>query len=229
MKKILVMLLALVMAGALAACSAPAEEESAEPEAPAQEPAAEEPAQDDESTKPSGGKTLILYFSANNYEDAETVSAETPVIDGAGAVEWMANIIADETGGELVPIMPKKEYPTDYNGVLDAAKEETEKEVKPEYKDLGVDPTQYDRVFIGYPMWWYTEPMIIDSLLDDYDFSGVTLIPFNTHEGSGDGGTYDNIRKLEPEAKVAEGLPINGGDCGTDEAKKEIQDWIKGL
>ena len=82
MKKILVLFLALVMAGAMAACSAPAEEESAEPEATAQEPAAEEPAQDDESTKPSGGKTLILYFCANNYEDADTVSAATQIING---------------------------------------------------------------------------------------------------------------------------------------------------
>ena len=71
-----------------------------------------------------------------------------------------------------------------------------------------IDLAGYDNIFIGYPMWWYTFPMIIYTLFDKYDFSGKTIIPFNTHMGSGDGGTYKTIRELEPNATVLEGLPV---------------------
>ncbi len=72
-----------------------------------------------------------------------------------------------------------------------------------------INIADYDTIFIGYPMWWYTFPMIIYTLFDKYDFSGKTIIPFNTHMGSADGGTYDTIRELEPNATVImNGLPV---------------------
>lgn len=96
-------------------------------------------------------------------------------------------------------------------------------------EDLGVDPTGYDIVFIGYPIWWYEMPMIMDTFFETYDFSGVTIIPFNTHAGSRDGGTYGDIRELEPNATVLDGLAISGSDAGKDSARTSVEEWLEGL
>jgi|GEM_PF-3586996 flavodoxin len=80
-----------------------------------------------------------------------------------------------------------------------------------------------------YPMWWYTFPMIIYTLFDKYDFSGKTIIPFNTHMGSHDGGTYDTIRELEPNATVVmNGLPVEMKTAETG-AAKQVEKWLKSL
>ena len=78
-------------------------------------------------------------------------------------------------------------------------------------------------------MWWYTIPMVFETFFDKYDFIGKTIIPFNTHEGSGDGGTYDTIRECEPGATVSDGIAIRGGNAGSDDAKNEIDQWLTGL
>ena len=184
----------------------------------------------DETTgSDSTGKILILYFSADNTKDVDAVSAATPKADGASSVEWIANIIHDTVGGDLVPIIPSVDYPQGYDELADYAKQERDDGGRPAFEDLGVDPTQYDTVFIGYPIWWYEMPMIMDTLFDTYDFSGVTLVPFNTHAGSGDGGTYGDIRELEPNASVLDGLAVAGEDAGKDDAKTRVEKWVAGL
>ena len=71
--------------------------------------------------------------------------------------------------------------------------------------------------------------MILDTFFDAYDFSGVTIVPFNTHAGSEDGGTYDDIKELEPNATVLDGLAIAGSDTGENSAKKNVEEWLAGL
>lgn len=78
-------------------------------------------------------------------------------------------------------------------------------------------------------MWWYRMPMVLETFFDTYDFSGVTIIPFNTHEGSRDGGTYDMIRDREPDATVPPGIAIRGGNAGENSAREEINAWLEGL
>ena len=98
------------------------------------------------------------------------------------------------------------------------AKKEHDEDQRPAIKnEINVD--SYDTIYIGYPMWWYTFPMIVYTFFDKYDFSGKTIIPFNTHMGSGNGGTYDTIRKLEPKAKVLTGLPVEMRDAENGPAK----------
>ncbi|MBQ7433287.1 MAG: hypothetical protein IJV50_07520, partial [Lachnospiraceae bacterium] len=121
------------------------------------------------------------------------------------------------------------EYPHVYEELADYAKAEQDHDERPIFEDLGVDPTSYQTVFIGYPIWWYSLPMIMETFFDTYDFSGVTIVPFNTHEGSRDGGTYDMIRDREPNATVLDGLPIRGGDVANDESKRAVSEWIAGL
>ena len=137
-------------------------------------------------------KNLVLYFSV--YGTAKAVAVE----------------IAKQTGADLVRIDPEIPYDSDrdhYNALAAYAKKEHDEDMRPAIKN-DIDIVAYDNIFIGYPMWWYTFPMIIYTLFDKYDFSGKTIIPFNTHMGSGDGGTYKTIRELEPNAKVLEGLPV---------------------
>ena len=157
-------------------------------------------------------KTLILYFSV--YESTKAVAEE----------------IARQTGGDLLEIEPVIPYDGNrdhYNELAAYAKKEHDEDMRPEIKnDINID--DYDNIFIGYPMWWYTFPMIIYTLFDKYDFSGKTIIPFNTHMGSGDGGTYRTIRELEPEANVLEGLPIEMRQAESG-ASKQIGSWLKSL
>ena len=132
-------------------------------------------------------------------------------------------------GGELIPIIPSEEYPLEYEALADYAKKERDDGGRPAFENLSIDPAGYDVVFIGYPIWWYEMPMIMDTLFDTYDFSGVTIVPFNTHAGSGDGGTYSDIKELEPNATVLEGLAVPGEDAGKDSAKEAVLLWLQGL
>lgn len=91
-----------------------------------------------------------------------------------------------------------------------------------------INIADYDTIYIGYPMWWYTFPMIIYTLFDKYDFSGKTIIPFNTHMGSRDGGTYKTIQKLEPNAKVLRGLPVEMGTAESSSALA-VSKWLNSL
>ena len=173
--------------------------------------------------------TLIVYFSAANMNDVDAVTSATPLIDGESSVEWIAKIIQEKTGADIVKIIPADDYPLSYDDVADAAKKEADNEVHPVIQSLDVDPTSYKTVFIGYPMWWYRMPMVLETFFDTYDFSGVTIIPFKTHEGSRDGGTYDMIRDREPDATVLDGIAIRGGNAGEDSAKDDIEAWMDGL
>ena len=157
-------------------------------------------------------KTLITYFGTY------------------GTTEKFAKNIAELTGGDLFEIEPVIPYDKDtahYEELAEYAKKERDNDTRPEIKTLP-DVTNYDYIFIGYPMWWYTYPQIIRTFIESVDLSGKTIIPFNTHEGSGDGGTYDDIKKLEPNSKVLEGLPIRGGDMTSDQSSK-VDNWLKEL
>ena len=85
----------------------------------------------------------------------------------------------------------------------------------------------YDTLSIGYPNWWGDMPMILYSFFDEYDFSGKTIIPFNTHGGSGFSGTISTIKELEPNAEVLDGKSISRNDI--QDAEQEIVDWVNSL
>lgn len=157
-------------------------------------------------------KNLVLYFSV--YKTAKAVAEE----------------IAKQTGADLVEIEPVEEYDGDrnhYNALAARAKKEHDENRRPEIKNK-IDLDGYDNIFIGYPMWWYTFPMIIYTLFDEYDFSGKTIIPFNTHMGSGDGGTYETIAKLEPNAKILKGLPVEMSEAERG-CEKKVEKWLNSL
>lgn len=154
-------------------------------------------------------KVLVVYFS------------ET------GNTQKLAKFISDEVGGDFRRIETVKPYPTGQE-LFDYTKNERDEDARPELKDLEVNMDDYDVVFVGYPIWWYTLPMPIYTFFDKYDFDDKIIVPFNTHEGSGDGGTYSTIKNWEKNAKVLDGLAIRGGDIKSDQTTR-IRNWLKGL
>lgn len=155
-------------------------------------------------------KNLVLYFSV--YGTAKKTAEE----------------IAKQTEADLVEIEPVIPYDSNrehYNALATFAKKEHDENMRPKIKNT-IDISLYENIYIGYPMWWYTFPMIIYTLFDQYDFSGKTIIPFNTHMGSGDGGTYKTIRELEPNATVLEGLPVEMSKAEKGEPQV-VARWLK--
>lgn len=166
--------------------------------------------QDKEGNTSLDNKVLVLYFSQS------------------GNTQKLAKLISDRVGGDFVRIETVQTYPDTYEELADFAKEERDNDVHPKLKDLNINLDDYDTIFIGYPIWWYQMPMPMYTLFDTYDFGGKTIVPFNTHEGSGDGGTYEDIQELEPNATVLEGLPIRGGDMENDQSS-QVDNWLKEL
>lgn len=154
-------------------------------------------------------KNLIVYFSVSNN------------------TKNLAEIIHKNIDSDIVSIDATKPYSKLFMFRTIRAKREQSKDKRPAFNELNIKLEEYDTIFIGYPIWWYTLPMIMYSFFDKYDLSGKTIIPFNTHEGSSDGGTYETIKKLEPKAKVLEGLPISGGSVKKDNTEKLVKDWLK--
>jgi flavodoxin len=120
-----------------------------------------------------------------------------------------------------------KSYPEDYTETTDVAKEELRNKVRPELTAKVNSMDLYNIIYLGYPNWWGTMPMAVYTFLESYDFSGKTIIPFCTHEGSGIGSSERDIKRLCPNAKVLSGLAIRGGSVG--KADKELEGWLKKL
>lgn len=220
MKKIIAIFLATTLVFALAACSANSTENTNTTSTSTTAEADGTSSTSAENT--SNKKILTIYFSSANTVDA--TSSATPYFDGVASTQYLAEYIHEKVGGDIAKITPVKDYPEGYNDTADTAKSEADKDERPEMVKLAVNPEDYDVIFVGYPMWWYQMPMIMYTFFDSYDFSGKTIIPFNTHEGSGDGGTYDDIKELEPNATVLDGFNVRGSNA--DDSDSDLDEWF---
>lgn len=179
------------------------------------------------------GKSLVVYFSMPETTTADNMTQEednsTVVIDGEvlGNTQYMAYVIAENTGADIFRIEPETPYPTEHETLVDLAAEEQDTNARPAIKNQIENLADYDTVFLGYPNWWGDMPMILYTFLEQYDLSGKTVIPFNTHGGSGFSDTINSIRELEPDANVLEGLSISRNHI--QDAEDEIIDWVNGL
>lgn len=177
---------------------------------------------------------LIAYFSVPEDVDTEGIDANAGasivVRDGQvmGNLEYMANVIQQTIGGDLFRIETVEEYPLDHEPLVDQAAEEQDEEARPELSTQIENPDQYDTILLGYPNWWGDMPMALYTFLEEYDFSGKTIIPFTAHGGSGFSDTVDTIAELQPDAEVSEeGLSISRNDVA--DAREEISSWAQGL
>jgi flavodoxin len=165
-------------------------------------------------------KCLIAYFSrkGDNYVSGKIVNL--PV----GNTEVAGKAIQELTGGDLFRIEPIKPYPADYTRTTEVAERELRENARPEIVGQVANLEPYDVIFLGYPNWWGTLPMAVFTFLERHDFSGKTIAPFCTHEGSGLGRSEGDIARLCPAATIAEGLAIHGTRAHA--AKTDIENWL---
>lgn len=153
-------------------------------------------------------KALVAYFSAS------------------GVTAKLAERLADAIGADLSEIEPKVRYTSadlDWrNKQSRSSVEMNDRSCRPEINRTVDDMAQYDVVFVGFPVWWYREPSIIDTFMEAYDFSGKTVVPFATSGGSGIGDSAANLQMLAAGAKIATGRRF---DANTSADK--LADWAK--
>lgn len=222
MKKLISMITAICLLFSLAACGAgsgtsgkPDSSPQAQPEVPSSESvedpdtSADEPAEgSDPAAEPAeeAAKTLVVYFSAtgNTWAVAEEIARLT----GADLYE-------------IVPAVPYTDEDLNYNNNDCRANQEMkDASARPAIGNEAIDVSSYDVVFIGYPIWWGTMPRIINTFLDMYDLSGKTVMAFCTSGSSGISQSVSDIRAVEPDADVRDGLRASGAnDSG-------IESWI---
>ena len=143
----------------------------------------------------------------------------------SGNTREIANQIHKIVGGDIFEIQSVKPYPNDYDAVVKQAKQELESNYKPALKTKVNNFKPYDFIFIGYPAWWYTIPAPTSTFLSEYDFSGKTIAPFCTHEGSGLSRSVTDISKLCPKSTVLDGLAIKGSTVKT--SQMEVSEWLR--
>lgn len=240
MKKLLA--LSLVVMLALSGCGAdaptgPPEDAASPSAAPSQaEPPADTPGQDQPQgeTPAQPGGVLIAYFSVPEDVDpagADAVSGASIVVrDGEklGSTQYVAQVIQEAIGGDLFRIETVQQYPLDHGPLVDQASDEKAAAARPELSTHIENPERYDTILLGYPNWWADLPMPLYTFLEEYDFSGKTIIPFVTHGGSRASRTVDTIVQLEPDATVWDDpLVLSRNDAAG--SAEQVAAWAQGL
>ena len=143
----------------------------------------------------------------------------------SGNTREIASQIHKRLGGDIFEIQSVKPYPEDYDAVVKQARQELDPVYKPALKTKIENIKPYDLVFIGYPNWCKTVPAPVRTFLLEYDFSGKTIVPFCTHEGSGLGQSAADISIFCPKSTVLEGVAIRGGDVKA--AQNKVSEWLR--
>ena len=184
-----------------------------------------------EQSVSTDGKVLVAYFSVAENSDVDAISsASVSDVNGQtkGRMTALAEMIQEKTGGELFSIKTSVKYPGNGGKLIEYAQEEQDQDARPELTSHIDNLDNYGVIFVGFPTWWYDLPQIMYSFFDEYDFSGKTIIPFNSHNGSQFSGTIETIQKLEPDATVVtDGFTVNERDV--PEAKSDIDAWLEKL
>ncbi|MGN0005649.1 MAG: flavodoxin [Candidatus Gastranaerophilaceae bacterium] len=208
MKKITLLMTMFVLLFGLAGCGAETSQNEVTPTLPEYTENSEEisDSENDADVTEAVSKSLVVYFSCT------------------GNTETAAKKIAELTNSdtyEIVPEVPYTDEDLNYNNDdCRANKEMNDDSARPAIGSEPIDMSNYNTVFIGYPIWWGTMPRIINTFLDTYDLSGKTVMPFCTSGGSGISTSVSDIKKEEPEADVKDGLRVK------NESDSDIADWL---
>lgn len=246
MRRISAVLLTVLLGLSLTACSggtepvlessetivnAPSQEESNLNQEEGTLEAEEIPELENTTSNLSTSNVLIVYFSRwgnTDYPDAvdATTSASIVVDEEAryGTTEYVANMIADELGGDLHRIETVNPYTADFDELRDVNHDEMEQNYLPELKESNLDLSAYDTVFVGYPVWATGVPQAVMSFLNEYDLSGKTVVPFCTHDGYGAGGSYQTIAEASHAAVSPDGLAIEA--VNVPDAQDTVEKWL---
>ncbi|MCH5344020.1 MAG: NAD(P)H-dependent oxidoreductase [Acetatifactor sp.] len=193
---------------------------------------------DEGGTKPAsenedvqGSNILVAYFSRVGntvWEDGvdAVTSASLTVEDGefVGNAEYLARMAQEATGGDLFLIQTEETYPSDYRKTTNVASDEQADNARPALASHVENMDQYDTIVLIYPNWWGTLPQPLFTFLEEYDFSGKTILPLCTHEGSHMGSSERAIAELCPDAILLDGLSVRGSSASS--AQSDIEIWI---
>ena len=164
---------------------------------------------------------LIAYFSraGENYSVGYIEKGNTEIV---------AEMIAEQTGGTLFQIQPVTPYPEGYEDTKVIATRENESNARPAIANKVENMESYDTIFIGYPIWYGTNPMIINSFLESYDLSGKTIIPFCTAAGSGFGSSISDIKEICPNGIFLDGFTVSGSDAqnAQNSVRSSVISWL---
>jgi len=168
-------------------------------------------------------KVLVVYFSKTG-ENYNVGNVEV------GNTAMMASYIKEYLNADSFEIVPVNKYSDNYKESTEEAKKEQNENARPKIKNELTNLSSYDTIFIGYPIWWGDLPMIVYTFVEEYDLSNKTVIPFNTHEGSGNSGTYNTLKnKLSNSNVNTNGLALQGSVARTNEGKTKTINWLKEL
>ena len=188
------------------------------------------------SKQEEDSKTLIAYFSRVGNTDFPAgvdavASASLIVKDGElyGNTQYIATLIQRATGGDLFLIETEERYPADYDATDRQGAKESKENSRPKLASHIENVDEYDTVYLGFPNWYYGMPMAVYSFLEEYDFSGKTMIPFVTSGGSGFSDAISEIQSIQSDATVLpEGYKVTHSKV-SDVTFEDVEEWINGL
>ena len=167
-----------------------------------------------ETAAMSTNKALVVYYSrtGENYAVGNIAEGNTAIV---------AKMIAAK-------IRTVKAYAASYDVCIEEAKKELRDDARPAIVGDVENFDEYDTVYVGYPIWWGVPPMCVFTFFEKHDWTGKTVKPFCTHEGSGLGGSVRAIRKALPAATVTDGLAIQGQTAQNDRpaAQSAVDRWL---
>ena len=171
--------------------------------------------------------SLSACSQGNKKENKEMKKVLVAYFSASGVTEGVAKQLAEVTGGDLHKIQPEQPY-TDAD--LDwrdkrsrSSVEMQDKKSRPAITNKLTNMQDYDVVYVGFPIWWYTCLTIINTFMESYDFKGKTVIPFATSGGSSIKKACEDLKTAYPEVNWKEGILLNRT------SKKELDTWVKGL
>ena len=166
-------------------------------------------------------KTLIAFFSRadENYFGGAMRYVKI------GNTEIVVNGMKEMITSDTFKIEMKDPYSPVYMTCIEEAKKDLREKARPELISYPESIDEYDTVILAYPNYWGTMPMAVVTFLERYDFTGKTILPLCTNEGSGMGSSERDIRKYALGANIKEGLPVTGSDAGT--SGKKVERWLK--
>ena len=146
----------------------------------------------------------------------------------SGVTTKVAETLATAIGADAFEIVPEVPYTQEdlnwMNKKSRSSVEMNDRSSRPAIRNVVENMDQYNTVFVGFPIWWYREPSIIDTFMESYDFTGKTVVPFATSGGSGLGDSYKNLQALAPGAKV-----INGEKFSASVSEEKLKAWAEGF
>ena len=226
MKKLISVFMLFTLLFSVAACGG---SENGKSSSPAQQSGGLSSAPEEETNSQNGSSAPAETHNQNSSSALAGTGAEALVVyfSWSGNTENVAESIQRQTDSDIFEIVPSVPYSNDYDTVVDLALEEQRSNARPAISGSIENIERYDAIYVGFPNWWGDMPMILYTFFDTYDLSGKTVALFCTSGGSGLSGTVNEVKSLEPDATVTEGLHIGSGSASNPD--NAVSEWLNDI